>query len=240
MQFDSITIIFVVLLYCFMHELPIQIKINEGLYVKDPESTALGRKIISNSIKLIEELGFEAFTFKKLGLAIGSPESSVYRYFESKHQLLVYLICWYWSWIEYKLVFGTINQESSCEKLDVAIKILTAPISFDKSFEHINEVLLNRIVNAESTKVFHTKKIDTENELGYFAVYKRIVARVSAIIHEVNPDYKFPNMLVSTVMEGAHQQAFFVDHLPSITDNAKSLERVNEFYSHLVKNAIFE
>lgn len=223
-----------------MHELPIHIKINEGLYVKDPESTTLGKKIISKSIELIEKLGFESFTFKKLGLAIGSPESSVYRYFESKHQLLVYLICWYWSWIEYKLVFGTVNQQSSSEKLDVAVQVLTAPISFDTSFEHIDEVMLNRIVNAESTKVFHTKKIDSENELGYFAVYKRIVARVSSIIREVNPNYKYPNMLVSTVMEGAHQQAFFVEHLPSITDQADCQERVNEFYSHLVKNAIYE
>ena len=102
-----------------MHQLPIQIIINDGLFVKDPESTDLGKKIISKSIELIEELGFEAFTFKKLGQAIGSPESSVYRYFESKHQLLVYLICWYWSWVEYKLVFGTVNQQSSHEKLKI-------------------------------------------------------------------------------------------------------------------------
>src|SRR6056300_650285 len=133
-----------------MHQLPIQIIINDGLFVKDPESTDLGKKIISKSIELIEELGFEAFTFKKLGQAIGSPESSVYRYFESKHQLLVYLICWYWSWVEYKLVFGTVNQQSSHEKLNVAIQILTEPIHMDYSFEHVNEVILNKIVVAES------------------------------------------------------------------------------------------
>ncbi|MGB1104090.1 MAG: TetR/AcrR family transcriptional regulator [Crocinitomicaceae bacterium] len=221
-----------------MHYLPIQIIINEGLYVKDPESTALGKKIISKSIELIDELGFEAFTFKKLGKAIGSPESSVYRYFESKHQLLVYLICWYWSWIEYKLVFGTVNQQSSLEKLNVAIRILTEPIHIDHSFEHVNEVTLNRIVVAESTKVFHTKKIDKENRLGYFAVYKRIVQRVSEIILEVNPDFKYPNMLVSTVMEGAHQQAFFVEHLPTITDQAECTDQVQEFYTNLVLKVI--
>ena len=36
---------------------------------------------------MINELGFEAFTFKKLGINIESPESSIYRYFENKHTL---------------------------------------------------------------------------------------------------------------------------------------------------------
>lgn len=223
-----------------MRHLSIQIKINEGLYLKDPESTDLGKRIVSKSIELIAELGFESFTFKKLGAVIGSPESSVYRYFESKHQLLVYLICWYWSWIEYKLVFGTMNQSNGVEKLRTAIHVLTAPISIDNAFVHVNEVLLNRIVIAESTKVFHTKKIDAENHKGYFAVFKRIVHRVSDIILEVNPKFKYPNMLVSTVIEGAHQQTFFVEHLPTITDEDQCEERVQKFYMDLVIKMINE
>jgi len=66
------------------------IKINEGLFTKNPDSSKLGHKIISQSIEMIDELGFEAFTFRKLGVKIGSNESSIYRYFESKHALLVY------------------------------------------------------------------------------------------------------------------------------------------------------
>ena len=63
----------------------ISIAINEKLYVKNPETSNLGKKIIENSILLIDEIGFENFTFKKLGDRIGSNESSIYRYFESKH-----------------------------------------------------------------------------------------------------------------------------------------------------------
>jgi hypothetical protein len=81
--------------------------IHSDLYLKNPESTALGKKIVCNSIVMIDALGFEKFTFKKLGEHIGSNESSVYRYFESKHALLVYLISWYWSWTEYKLIIAT-------------------------------------------------------------------------------------------------------------------------------------
>ncbi|MFT5678923.1 MAG: AcrR family transcriptional regulator, partial [Patiriisocius sp.] len=92
-----------------METLKINITIDPALYTRNPENTELGKKIVSESIKMINELGFEAFTFKKLGVEIGSNESSIYRYFESKHVLLVYLISWYWLWIEYKLVFATNN-----------------------------------------------------------------------------------------------------------------------------------
>ena len=65
----------------------IKIQVNPKTYVKDPETSTLGKRIIQNSILLIDEIGFEEFTFKKLGEKIGSNESSIYRYFENKHKL---------------------------------------------------------------------------------------------------------------------------------------------------------
>lgn len=79
-----------------MKNLQVHISVSSEIYLRDPYSSDLGQNIISNSIDLINELGFEKFTFKKLGEQIGSPESSVYRYFENKHTLLNYLISWYW------------------------------------------------------------------------------------------------------------------------------------------------
>jgi AcrR family transcriptional regulator len=102
----------------------IKIQVNNKIYLKDPETSALGKKIIENSILLINEIGFEEFTFKKLGDLIGSNESSIYRYFESKHKLLVYLSSWYWSWIEYRLVFATNNIADATEKLKKAMKMM--------------------------------------------------------------------------------------------------------------------
>ena len=92
-----------------MHNLLSNIKISvpENIYIKDPESSELGKRIVKHSILLINDIGFDAFTFKKLGEKIGSNESSIYRYFESKHKLLLYLSSWYWAWIEYQLVFET-------------------------------------------------------------------------------------------------------------------------------------
>ena len=63
----------------------------------------------NNANQYKTEIGFENFTFKKLGEQIGSNESSIYRYFESKHKLMLYLSSWYWAWIEYRLVFATNN-----------------------------------------------------------------------------------------------------------------------------------
>jgi AcrR family transcriptional regulator len=217
-----------------MKNLQIYIKVSPGLYLKNPESSELGRRIISESIELINELGFEEFTFKKLGYRIGSPESSVYRYFESKHTLLTYLTSWFWSWIEYLLVFATVNVDSPINRLEKTIKILTQSIEVDKSFSYINEVLLHKIIITESNKVYHTKDVDDENSKGYFKAYKEVVQRVSDMVLEINPRFDFPHMLISTVIEGANHQRYFAKHLPSLTDVKQGEDNISEFYSQLV------
>ncbi|MCH9659295.1 MAG: TetR/AcrR family transcriptional regulator [Bacteroidetes bacterium] len=217
-----------------MDRLRVHIDIDPILYSKNPESTALGKNIVSTSIEMINAMGFEAFTFKKLGIAIGSNESSIYRYFESKHGLLVYLISWYWSWVEYKIVFATTNVNDPLQKLSNCIAILTDTISEDNSFSYINEVLLNKIIISESSKAYHTKDIDTENKKGYYKTYKRVVQRVSEIVLEVNPLYEFPHMLISTVIEGAHHQRYFSTHLPALTDVEDGKNNIVRFYLDLV------
>jgi hypothetical protein len=183
-------------------------------------------------------LGFEGFTFKKLSKKISSTESTIYRYFENKHMLLLYLTCWYWSWVEYKLVFGTHNIQLAKERLQIALDIITKPVTKDNSFFHINEVLLHQIIISESTKVIYTKEVDKENEKGFYKVYKQIVNRLSAIIIEVNPNYKYPHMLVSNTIDGALHQRYFAKHFPSLIDNKKSVDCVSSFYHDLVFNAI--
>ncbi|HBK71062.1 MAG TPA: TetR family transcriptional regulator [Flavobacteriaceae bacterium] len=221
-----------------MKNLQIQIEVNPNLYLKNPESSDLGRNIVSNSIEMINELGFEAFTFKKLGKKIESPESSIYRYFENKHTLLIYLVSWYWSWVEYRLVFATANISSSIEKLNNAIEILTQPMLVDQSRSHIDEVLLSKIIITESVKAYHTKDVDDENKKGYFKTYKQVVQRVSDIVLEVDKEFKYPHMLISTVIEGAHQQKYFAEHLPELTDVKKGKDTISEFYTKMVSEVI--
>jgi len=196
----------------------IKININEKIFVKDPESSNLGKRIIEESILMIHEMGFEGFTFKKLGVKIGSNESSIYRYFENKHKLLLYLTSWYWGWLEYQLVFATNSIANPTEKLKKAIEIVTKGTEEDSSFSHINEIILNKIVINEYSKSYLTKEVDTENKEGYFIIYKRLVNRISDMIKSVDADYAYPSSLSSTILEGSLHQYFLKDHFPSLTD----------------------
>jgi AcrR family transcriptional regulator len=215
----------------------IKIQLNEKLYVKDPETSTLGKKIIQESILLIESIGFEEFTFKKLGEKIGSNESSIYRYFENKHKLLVYLSSWYWSWIEYRLVFATSNYSDSWEKLKKAISIVTEKVEDDQKTLHINEALLNKIIIAEFTKTFHTKEVDQENREGFYFIYIRVINRLTTIIKEVNPEYLYTKSLASSIVEGALHQHFLKDHMQSITDCNLTISPT-DFYFNLIENIL--
>ena len=215
----------------------IKIRVNDNIYVKDPETSVLGKKILQESILLMDEIGFENFTFKKLGDRIGSNESSIYRYFDSKHKLLVYLSSWYWSWMEYKLVFAITNVTNASEKLAKAIAIVSAQIEDDDTTTHINESVLNKIIIAEFTKTLHTKEVDEENKIGFFQIYKRVIARIADIVQEVNPNYPFAKSLISTVVEGALHQHFIKIHLKSITDCNDQISPT-DFYLDLVKRTL--
>ena len=214
-----------------------KIQINDKIYVKDPETSDLGRKILEQSIILIDEIGFDNFTFKKLGEKIGSNESSIYRYFENKHKLLVYLSSWYWSWMEYKLVFATANITDPKEKLKKAITIVTEKVSDDSSTVYINESILNKIIIAEFTKTLHTKEIDQENKEGFFLIYKRVISRIIAFVNEVNPEYQFAKSLISSIVEGSLHQYFLKEHLKSITDCDDEISPTN-FYVNLIENTL--
>jgi len=229
----------VILLYLhklilFMEDLSLLIKVGSQLYTKNPDSSDLGRKIISDSILMINKLGFEKFTFKKLSVQINSTESSIYRYFENKHQLLVYLASWYWSWVYYKIVLATVNIDSGTTKLKNALELLTKDVIEDESISYINEKVLYKIIISESAKVIHTKNVDKENEIGCFESYKKVINKVADLILEVNPDFNYAHMLVTTVIEGSQQQQYYIDHLPSLTDNAKVEDTMATFYNEMV------
>lgn len=196
----------------------VKLEMDEKLYVKDPESSDLGRKIVEQSILLIDEIGFESFTFKKLGVKIHSNESSIYRYFENKHKLLLYLASWYWSWVEYKMVFSTNGISDPVEKLAASIEVLTQTVEEDSSFSHINEVVLNKIIINEYSKSYLVKEISSDGKEGSFIICKRLVERLSKMISDVDGDYEFPTSLASNVLEGSLHQNFLKSHFPSLTN----------------------
>lgn len=216
----------------------IKLPINEKLFLKDPQSSEIGNKILNESIELINEMGFEKFTFKKLATKISTTEASIYRYFESKHKLLLYLINWYWSCIATRMLFETSNIQDPILCLKKAIHILTALPNPQAEQVLANEIFLKEIVINEAWKAFLTKEIDSENKDGVFSVYKSVVNNVVQMIQIINPNYLYPNMLVTTVIEGSNQQRFFGQHLPKLTNSSSEVDFVEQFYQDMIFKAI--
>lgn len=193
-------------------------KLNPALFLRDPQATALGQSLIRHSIEIIDKVGFDAFTFKRLATATGSPEASVYRYFENKHRLLLYLIDWYWCWVDYRLEFENQNIKLPRQRLKNCIKFLVEEKSSDPNVPFVDEQKLERIVNSEFEKTYLTRHVDADNRQGLFLPYKAVCGKIASLITAISPKYRFPRSLVSTVMLSANHQLYYAQHLPSLTD----------------------
>ncbi|WP_341228597.1 TetR/AcrR family transcriptional regulator [uncultured Arcticibacterium sp.] len=196
----------------------IKISLNEGLYLKEPQDSKLGRKIIQYSIIMIEEFGFESFTFKKLAQKINSTEASIYRYFENKHLLLIYLVNWYWEWVSYLISINTLNIDDPRKKLKIIIHSFVSAFIENPNVEYVNESKLHNIVISEGVKAYRTKEVDKENSKGFFSGYKNLTNTVSQVISEINPDFKYPLGLAANLFEMSNDHIYFANHLPRLTD----------------------
>lgn len=221
-------------------EVNLSIRLNQKLYLRNPEDSDLGRKILQYSIILIEKIGFEAFTFKKLAAEIGTTEAGIYRYFENKHRLLLYLVDWYWSWQEYRLIQETRNIPQPEAGIKAAIRLLSTKVEDDQSTSHINEKLLHQIVMSEGAKSWLTKHVEEDNKDKLFQPYKDLCARIAGFIKAASPSYPFPFSLSSTLIEMAHSQYFYMQHLPSLTDfgQSKNESEIIRFLEQLVFGAL--
>ncbi len=196
----------------------IKISLNEGLYLKEPQDSKLGRNIIQHSILLIDEFGFESFTFRKLAQEINSTEASIYRYFENKHLLLLFLVSWYWEWVSYLITINTMNVQDPKQKIKIIVHSLVFASRENPSVAYVNESKLHNIVISEGMKAYHTKAVDQENSKGFFSSYKKLATTVSKVISEVNPDFKYPYALASSLFEMSNDHVYFAKHLPKLTD----------------------
>jgi len=203
--------------------LKLRFELPDKLYLKDPQSSEYGRRLLNSTIELIDELGFESFTFKKLADKMSSSEVSIYRYFENKHLLLVYLNCWYWEWVTYLIDIQVMNVKNSKEKLERAIHCMIHAATESELSDYINEGLLFQVIMKESTKTYHIAGVAEENKYGFFMPYKELVGRLSNIIEEINPKFKYAKSLGSTLFEMINNQLYFSEHLPRLT----SLSRKN-------------
>ena len=201
-----------------MIEVKITLNVNDKLYVRDPQQTKLGKRIVRQGIVLIGEIGFECFTFKKLADKIKSTEASIYRYFENKYLFFTYLINWYWEWMKFRINFNTMNISDPKDKLKKVIATIVNTAQKQASTEFVDTDILHHIVVTEGTKAYHSKSVDQENKLGFFLSYKYLCNDISKIMLEINPNYAYPKTLASTLIETANNNIYFAEHLPRLTD----------------------
>ncbi len=214
-----------------MQLLAIELDVNEKLCLQNPQRTELGRKILKNSILLLDEIGFERFTFKKLAKRISSTEASVYRYFKNKQLLLLYLVNWYWEWMKFSIDLRTMNINDPKEKLRLVISSIVDTAKRNATVDFIDEDVLHRIVVAEGTKAYHTIEVDEQNREGFFMSYKSLSEKIAAILLQINPSFPYPRALASNLLEMANNHIYFAQHLPRLTDIQKdrdTLQQVEE------------
>lgn len=200
-------------------EFQLKFKVNDNLYLRDPENSEIGKSIVKNSIELIHETGFENFTFKKLAQKINSTEATVYRYFSSKHKLLTYILNWYWSYLELISKFRLSEIKDPQEKIEKMLSIITHQENYENTIEDYDLKKLHAIVIAESSKSYLVKEVDEINKELVFNPLKSLCGFFGEVISEAKPDFPYPRSFASTLLETAHDQQFFSEHLPKLTDN---------------------
>ncbi len=219
-------------------ELQLVFRVNDKIYLRDPETSAIGKQLVKTAIDLIYALGFEQFTFKKLAAEIHSTEATAYRYFENKHRLLLYILNWYWSYMEYLLEIRLRNISSKKERLRIIVELLTHELPESSGAFDYNKKFLNHIVIAESSKVYLVKEVAEINKHAVFKPYKDLCAKIAEAISDFRPGYKYPRSLSSTLIETAHNQQYFSINLPRLTDANPSNR--SEFTGHFLESLLFK
>jgi AcrR family transcriptional regulator len=214
---------------------------NAGLSLRDPEETALGRSIVRNGLALMDELGYEHFTFRKLAEFIHTTEASIYRYYENKHRLLLYLLNWYWSYLEHLLSIDIRQVPNDEAKIKRIVKLLSSEPGSEYDTIGFDKKALFRLVIDQSSKTYLTKEVNTINNNKLFHAYKDLVASVGNLFSAYSPEYPYPRSLASTLLEMGHFQYYFVQHLPRLTDSNGATDPqgyVQGYLEHLVLSSL--
>jgi AcrR family transcriptional regulator len=216
----------------------VKFDINEKIFLRNPESSEVGKLMVKKAIDLIFELGIEQFTFKKLAIEISSTEATIYRYFENKHRLLLYILNWYWCYMEFLVTFKLENVLDKKEQLKIIVQLLTKDLEKSNSQFDYNKSYLNQIVISESSKVYMVKEVLEINKNEVFKPYKDLCAKIAEVISSYNATYKFPRSLSTTLIETSHHQQFFSENLPKLTDVSATTK--SEFTKQFIEDFLFK
>ncbi|WP_339902801.1 TetR/AcrR family transcriptional regulator [uncultured Cyclobacterium sp.] len=215
----------------------IVIPVSQEIFIKDPISSALGKRILSESLVLIELRGIEAFNFKLLSIHVECTEAAIYRYFENKNKLLLYYINWYWGWLEHNLVYSISNLESPAEKIKMAITLLVEGPIYKENF-YLNISSLKKVVLEESNKSFMSKEVKCKAKSKLLHQFYDFSERLKDLILLNNPDYPFPKVLVSTLIWSTILNGFSQLYGADLIEENFNEQNKVDFYYNMVFNSL--
>ncbi len=207
------------------------------LYLKNPKGSEIGESIVEMGAHFLGNFGLEELTFKKLAIEVGCTEATIYRYFNNKQQLLLYILNIYWSWQEYVIVFNCQNIENAEIKLKRVISALAKPeFEFLANRTFANNVLLTAI--NEGVKAHYTIHIQNEMDHGKTIGYQRLISRIAEYIEEYNKLYPYSNSMAICLADSALQQLFIQSHHKNKTKTAIGVENIEKFLFSILPNKL--
>lgn len=218
----------------------IKIEVTPKLYIKNPQQTTLGKRILKESVDLMDKLGYDDFTFKKLAERLETAESSVYRYFENKNRLVLYFMAWYWEMQEYRLVFLTGEAHSSDEKFKIALELFfDTPKSKNFNADFDSDKVWH-IISSESFKACLVREQDPSVRSEIIKLYQRVITRYAEIIKEINMNVTNAELVASLIIEGVTDYNFYHLHhkksLPAFANENEARQFFVSFYLNSIKH----
>ena len=195
-----------------------------GLVLRDPASP-MGSRILSEGLVLMNGIGLEAFTFKKLAEQIGCTEVTVYHYFANKQRLLQYYFQVYWLWLATHCQQEGKGLKDPIERLRGDIKAICGMWPADARATQFDPHDLRRLVINEGSKSFMHKNVDSDNELKLFKPYKDLCAHIAVEVKAGSPRMKHARSFATTLVEMAHSLEFAMEHLPALTELSERKDR---------------
>lgn len=211
----------------------LSLELPECLYVKNPDSSKLGKNILHQAALMIGKSGIEEFNFLKLSKEIGCTEASVYRYFHNKQQLVQYLLNIYWGAICVEIEYTVRQIKSPKKRLKAALEILAAPHPENFTDNKLADAVVS-VAMSEGVRIHLRPRISEELKAGNFKYYSTLLDQLEMLIAEGLPGYPYARSLSATMIDTAMLQMLYTSRFKSFTDKACIENGISGFLKSLL------
>lgn len=181
-----------------------RMSLGEEFYLRNPQDTELGRRIVETSLAMIVKDGFIPFSIKKLAVSIKTTEASVYRYFSNKECILLYCIGMFWAETEFRIKFQTNNMNNPKDRLSAIIDILTDEHgAAEQEFETSHFTLLRNLACLNNSLIFILMEVQKQHQITKAAlmpIIKSVYGSINDSVSQLVSDKSKAFMLTETII----------------------------------------